>query len=508
MRTGTKKIKIVYKPLNTYKNTKILAGSVRQNYDTNNLFFEPDRRIDPLVILVECGVNDPHNYKNGLVNADLTNVVWRISSGGIFIDVLENNREFQIGKGIEKGQLKMFKNISDLENVTVTFTAKYLEPTSKRIASFQDSFVLVTNPIATAATLLNTSAPYGYNLYPTINNQGLICQADLFRGPEKLAAAYYWSKNNVEITDSNGYLNSKTDKLFVPASAISKTGDIIKVEVADCSMYLNQLQDTWVEEQPEVIEFRKLYNENPRNLLNDTYRKVYNENYPTAYYYLDETIPKGTLCYCNFKGILNGSHFALYYNGASNYITAFVQKENSFTAFFSPQLDMLKGAFFSIYPMDRTGYSTIEKLTFRNVLSPLWSPSKTDLQKLINQKKQESETIIKLPINYRPSDKPTILYKGDYLLLKKYPIYEPQLIGPESINPDLTEIEYEIVLNTSDGILKNAPDHFSVGWLKQTNGTFLYKGFKVKIPMAKLLELNSQNKELDYEVFEDLSQKL
>ncbi|MBW3520423.1 hypothetical protein [Flavobacterium sp. NKUCC04_CG] len=488
-----------------------------------------------MVLLVECGINDPHNYKNGLVNADLTNVVWKISSAGIFTDILDSNREFQIGKGIDKGQLKIFRNISDLESVTVTFTAKYLEPISKRIVNFQESFVLITNPIATAPTLLDTSAPYGYNLYPTINNQGLVCQADLFRGPEKLAAAYYWSKNNVEITDSNGYLNSKTDKLFVLSSAITKQGDVIKVEVADCSAHLNQLQDDWVEAQPEVVDWRGLYENNPENLQNNSLFQdgsftdwvgSYGIQKVNGIVYEKEItiVAAAARLEKSINGLKIGEQYTISFFLKNEFDVIFkghggataLEKRTVLTSEFNFVNYTFKAAATRVilrWYVGSPAAALNKKCYLHHVkvqegeIASTWSPSKLDLQTLISQKKIEAKTTVKLPLNYRPTVKPTALFKGDYLLMKKYPIYEPQLIGPNTINPDLAEIEYEIVLNTSDGILQNAEAHFSVGWLKQTNGAFLYKGFKVKIPISKLLELNSLNKELDFEVFEDLTQK-
>ena len=94
MKTGTTNIKLNYKPLNATKSIRVLSGSERQNYNADTLTFEPDRRIDPLVIMVECGVTDPHNLKNGNVNSDLNSVSWKISENGIFKDILENDSDF------------------------------------------------------------------------------------------------------------------------------------------------------------------------------------------------------------------------------------------------------------------------------------------------------------------------------------------------------------------------------------------------------------------------------
>ncbi|WP_255555230.1 hypothetical protein [Flavobacterium sp. NKUCC04_CG] len=356
-------IKLVYKPFSTYRNIRFLSGSERQFYDANTQYFNPDRRLDPLVILVECGVTDPHGFKTGLVNQHLTDVKWKISESGVLKDILPTDTEFVIGTGVDKGWLKIFKNIADTESATLIFTAKYFDIDSKRTAHFQQSFVLLTTPTAVSPAVLETNCPHGENLFLTQNKAGLVVQAQLFRETSVLPAAYYWYKNGVEITDSGGYLNSKSSRLFVPASEISQTGTVITVEVADCSNDLKNLNQ-------------------------------------------DGNLPP------------------------------------------------------------------------------------------------------ELPANYRPDQKPAKVYKGDFLLMKKYPKYQEEiLITQGGINPSVTFVEAEMIINTCEGTLKNPENAFSVGWLKQPDGRFLYKGFKIKIPIEKIVELHSQNKQLDVELREDLTLK-
>ena len=137
-----------------------------------------------------------------------------------------------------------------------------------------------------------------------------------------------------------------------------------------------------------------------------------------------------------------------------------------------------------------------------------WSPSKTDLNNLITQKRNEANSI-KLPENYRPAVKPSKTYKSDYLLIKKFPEYKEEvLITQGGIDASATSVEAEMIIKTNDGVMQNPAKYFSVGWLKQTNGTFKYKGFKVNIPMADIVALNAENKELDYELREDLTLKV
>lgn len=545
MRTGTKSIKLLYKPLNAYRNTKIVSGSVRQNYDTNTLYFEPDRRIDPLVVLVECGVNDPHNFKNGLVNADLTNVTWKISKAGTLVDILDSDKEFQIGKAAEKGQLKVLKNIPDTEAVTLLFTAKYLEPTTKRVVNFQETFTLITSPIAAAPALLELSAPYGHNLFPTKGTEGLVCQADLWRGTKPVAAAYYWYKNGVEITDTNGFQNSKTNKLYVPAAQIPKTGQVYKVEVADCGAELQKLQNEWIDKDAKVTEWKDLFLkeqnvvQNSRNFkvrsfwtytigtgssnidfIDSKIRYTYNA---TGWNVFRQTSLFNTKFELNKKYVLKircrsdvarSVRFqidnAIAAQGKHVFRTD-LNTTNIFEDFlfiFEPSFNMENYLNF-ILPLNTSGFFEIEYIRIGVLnLSEEWSPSRFDIEALLEEKQKEAEVAVQLPPNYRPATKPNFLYKGDFMLMTKYPKIVEQIIGPEGgINPDIPNVDFEMVLNSADGVIENPEKYYSVGWLKQPNGTFKYKGFKIKIPIAEIIQLNAQNKELDYELREDLTLK-
>ncbi|MVX36227.1 hypothetical protein [Myroides sp. LoEW2-1] len=272
---NTLKIKIDYKPLNAFQNTKVLNGSNRQSYNTNTQNFQPDRRIDPYVIKVECGVNDPHNYINGLVNENLSDVVWKISRGNRLLEITQTDKEFKIGKDKEKGMLTVYKNLLDTEASTIVFTAKYLEPKSKRVVNFQESFDLLTIPVAKTPLILDTNTPVGNKLNPIENSKGLLCLAELFEETNKVPAAYYWFLDGKEITDSNGFTGSKTEKLFVPISKITKVGTNIKCEVVDCTIdLLDLIQDT-INNDSQVKDATDKFNKG--EITQDKYNEIYNE---------------------------------------------------------------------------------------------------------------------------------------------------------------------------------------------------------------------------------------
>ncbi|MDH1602373.1 hypothetical protein [Empedobacter sp. GD03739] len=536
MKTGTTNIKLNYKPLNATKSLRVLSGSERQNYNADTMTFEPDRRIDPLVIMVECGVTDPHNLKNGNVNSDLNSVSWKISENGVFKDILESDSDFKIGKNAQKGQLSIYKNISDLEPVTIIFTAKYLEPISKRVVNFQENFDLVTLPIAQTPVTLEATMLVGGTLFVNKNQDGLLTQARLFRGIEQLPAAYYWYKGNTEITDANGYVGSKTERLFIPSSQISKTGDVIRVEVADCSEYVNQLVKQKVDVDPQVVEWRGLYQSEGENLRN-------NSQTPSFTGYQGSQITTQIVDY-NSKKVTH-----IKSEGGSALIKALTSidapKQGEIVSLSVKIKTLTKpvklnsniGGTIDIEANKEeyikwegvvgngTGILQIQLRTLTvsesvdlyiwdvkyeiGGVSTNWSPAKQDLNNLVAQKTAQYKSETKLPENYRPATKPAKTYKSDFLLIKKFPEYKEEvLITQGGIDASASSVEAEMIIKTNDGVMQNPEKYFSVGWIKQTNGTFKYKGFKVNISMADIVALNAENKELDYELREDLTLKI
>ncbi|MGG5599304.1 hypothetical protein ACPDHJ_05820 [Myroides sp. C8-3] len=542
MKKGIIDIKVVYKPLDTYKNVTVRSGSNRQNYNANTRYFEPDRRIDPYVVLVECGVNDVHNIVSGLVNTNLTDVSWKQSTPAGYKDILNTDTEFKIGTGSDKGKITIFKNVSDIEPVTILFSARFMDNTTKRVVNFQESFNLITLPIAESPVLLETSAPVGYNLFPTENNQGLICQADLYRGKDIVPAAYWWYKGNNLLTESNGYSGTAKNKLFVPVSALSKTGDVFKCEVADCSFDLNQLIEQKVESDAQVIEWRELYQTQGENIQNksNVFGSVWSgylgsdvvktTNFSIPEFDTDEAtrfettggtaeikvlrslinaVPEGDVySYSFFIKVLGDKPVIVYSNST---VIPRVEIAPGTAELF--KLENWRGngkgnmmvQFRSKNVEDSLDFALYKFKYEKGAEATLWSPSKQDLQDLINQKTDHYKSNTELPENYRPSPKPSKLYTADFMLMKKLPGYTEEILYPTSVSPESTTVQVEMVLNTNNGIIQQPERFLSVGWLKQSNGTFKYKGFKVNISIADVKALNEAGKQLDYELREDLT---
>lgn len=272
MKQGTTNIKIVYKPLNTSVSTTFLSGNPKQTFDSDSDTFQPDRRIDPLTIKVNCLVSDTYGFVDGSVNASLTDISWKIlDSNGVSTDILSTNKNYKIGTGAEKGQLRVFQNVDELTPITIVFTASYLEPKSKRIAKFQESINLSTITNSATPLQLDTDMPMGGALYVTKDTDRLLARGRLFRGKDEVPASYYWyDANGNELTDTNGITGSKTKMISIPSTQISKSGSVVKLEVGDESDYYNSLLDDAVMNDAQVVEWIDLDKNNGRNLIIDS----------------------------------------------------------------------------------------------------------------------------------------------------------------------------------------------------------------------------------------------
>lgn len=508
MKQGTTNIKIVYKPLNTSVSTTFLSGNPKQTFDSDSDTFQPDRRIDPLTIKVNCLVSDTYGFVDGSVNASLTDISWKIlDSNGVSTDIISTNANYKIGTGAEKGQLRVFQNVDELAPITIVFTASYLEPKSKRIAKFQESINLSTITSSATPLQLDTDMPMGGALYVTKDTDRLLARGRLFRGKDEVPASYYWyDANGNELTDTNGITGSKTKIISIPSTLISKSGSVIKLEVGDASDYYNSLLDDAVMNDEQVDEWVDLYINNGRNLLLQTTTLEINlvggvDIYAEKAYKISN-LEKNTEYI--FSVIAKGDEMTLI-SFIPNVIVDYKSLTTEFKLYTWKFSTSNEPAILDFLIRAQAGKNitiTKAKLEKGNNATD-WSPTLEDINNLINQKKIEYKNTVKLPDNYRPSTKPLKVYKDDFLLIKRYPSYtEEVLVTQGGIDASATSVQVEMVIKTNQGVIQNPEKYFSVKWYKQSNGTYKYNGFKVNIAMADIIALQSTGAELDYELTE------
>lgn len=137
-----------------------------------------------------------------------------------------------------------------------------------------------------------------------------------------------------------------------------------------------------------------------------------------------------------------------------------------------------------------------------NKESTTWSPSKDDLEQLLKQKTDFYAEQTSLPVGYRPNPKPTALYKKEMFLKRSLGDYEVEILYPKVVDPDTDAVQFEAVFTNNRGSIPNSEKYLDVGWWKKADGSYEYKGLKIKVPMAKLQTFISAGKGVEYTVIE------
>lgn len=526
MTTFKQSIRIEYKPLSTSDSVATLSGNQRQSYNVDTGYFHPDRRLDPLTILVTCNVYDAHGLIAGVINESLTDVVWKITSAqGVMIAISGSDTQFKIGSGVDKGKITVYKNINDLEESTLEFTARYMEPKSKRVVSFQRTISLVTVTEAAAPVQLALNAPIGTVQFPFVNSVGLMLEAELSRNGQKVPAAYWWKKDGVEL------VNEASERLVVTNP--TKAGNVFEVEVADCTSKFNELVDAKVESDPEVVEWRGLYEGEGKNVFARSSQLNLNPslNYLTR---IDIINGKRALVFESSNNIaflgalpyrlIHGSTYTFSFYAMSNidglnlgrvYINAynavFLQGQRITTDWvrysFSFVANNDSAVQLHMYPGINLGngiynsfYITDWKLENNELTN--WSPEKGDFELLLSTKYSQYISHVSLPVGYRPNPKPSNTLKKQIFLKRSLGAYECIVLYPKVVDPDSTSVKFEAVFSNNKGVIENAGAFFDVGWWKKSDGNYEFKGLNIDVPMGKLQQMIDAGKGVEYTIIE------
>ncbi|WP_282635719.1 hypothetical protein [Sphingobacterium thalpophilum] len=516
MKSGNLNIGISYMPLSAVTSVAYLNGSAKQNYNADRQNYEPDRRLDPLVIKVDCSVVDVHGLINGSVNAHITDIKW-------YYNEVEINKTTQ-GFVINGNQLLISVNVPDMNPATVRFSAKYLHAPSNRIALFQAVVVLSTTATASTPITLLSEYPTGADFVVTKDRDFSALSVKLMQGAKELPAWCYWSKGGVAIGNTNGYSGADTGLLFVPENDIKPEGTLIACEVFNANGAYLKAKEDWVESQADIIAARKAYNDAVaddkrgdyagRNYVIDSDRITSAKSafitFPISkrikgkvsiQIWCEKTTEGGIgIAWGNAQG-WSGNYFVItdannnLKNGLCTYLVNYTDSEN--------YTDIC------IYVNEQTTIVNI-KLEYGDqpssyVLAPedVVKSTKISLDAALSARRQEAETAVSVPV--KPAVKPSgKSYPASFQLIRKFPRYELDLLcTKDGVPPDTTELLVELGVKTNQGTLINPEDYFSVGWLKQDNGTYKYKGFRNLIKMSDLL-----GGDLNYDLFEEVKSDL
>lgn len=119
-----KKIQVNYRPLQTSGKIEVV-GSVPsvQVYQADKGDYTPDYTLTPLTLFPRCNATDPSALTvPGTVNSKLTNMQWYETIGGKRKLIESTNADYEITTdGTNKGQLKVKKNVSTTQALTLDF---------------------------------------------------------------------------------------------------------------------------------------------------------------------------------------------------------------------------------------------------------------------------------------------------------------------------------------------------------------------------------------------------
>lgn len=155
----TKRIGIVYDPLNISTTMVVRGGSLTQTHCAETGEYIPDRSLTPLVIRPEVYVNDPNGIMaNGKVA--LTGILWyeipqdmvgQITDSSYLTGELSRYLITNQTDGYsvaQDGTLTVTKNIPYLEPKVLVFTASYPDTRSGKILRIQATATLSTVSLA------------------------------------------------------------------------------------------------------------------------------------------------------------------------------------------------------------------------------------------------------------------------------------------------------------------------------------------------------------------------
>lgn len=135
----TKRFDFNFKPLQLNVSMVVEGGvSDSQNYDADTDTYTPDYTIDAsnLILQPQVGRLDKDEVLTpGLINQDLTNVVWyEVNSGAADTTIDKSNTDFEVvASGAKAGRLRIKKNAKPQIPMNLRFEADYKDPRTNQV---------------------------------------------------------------------------------------------------------------------------------------------------------------------------------------------------------------------------------------------------------------------------------------------------------------------------------------------------------------------------------------
>lgn len=224
-----KKIYLNYKPLDKSVSLRIVSGSAMQQYNATTGEYVPDHTLVPLVIQPDVYITDPDGViAAGLKNAQITDVAWYEGSVAE-ANSLATNASYTIDTSASatRGRLTVKRNIPEGEQLTLVFTAKFLDTRTGYGIPLEGRIQLgVSQAVEESIPRLLSSFPAGARLYPTTGQQGLKINCRLVAGGAELQPSFKW-EGYAEgawgtISAADGYKGTATGTLWIPKAQLGR----------------------------------------------------------------------------------------------------------------------------------------------------------------------------------------------------------------------------------------------------------------------------------------------
>lgn len=137
-------------------------GSVsgRQSYDADADVFTPDYTLTPCIIQPQVGRLDKDEVLTpGLINSSLTNIRWYETIGGTRTQIQTDNTNYEMTtSGVNAGRIKVKKNASPKNPITLEFNADYVDSRTSQVYHIQQTYQVFCDDATTLPYLFLDAA--------------------------------------------------------------------------------------------------------------------------------------------------------------------------------------------------------------------------------------------------------------------------------------------------------------------------------------------------------------
>lgn len=191
--TQQKRFDIHFAPLCISASLEVV-GSVprRQTWSADTGEFIPDYTLTPLVFMPRCTATDPDGTTAAqVVNTSLTNMKWYERQGTQRTLIETDNADYEIAQeGEMKGQIKVKRNSSVVNPLTLEFTAEYADPRgSGQVYVFRLSTVIPVSDATVPAPVLLIDSPATVVWNPLRQSSGRTFTARVLAGDTDVTAS-------------------------------------------------------------------------------------------------------------------------------------------------------------------------------------------------------------------------------------------------------------------------------------------------------------------------------